>query len=105
MEPTGYVAISPVTRDFEVYEHRTRYPGLPSSRFANGIVDSSVSTYLSQQLIYLIHDWYSKNGLENFLDTLPRSDELGNFEAFNELPHQVNMNKNKRVFIVGNSNF
>ena len=104
-ELTGYVAIEPVTRDFEVYEHRIRYNGLPGAHMVNGTFEPNVILFFSQQLITLICEWYTKNGLESFLHTLPRSDEIGNKQAFEELPHHVNLGRNSKVFIIGNSNF
>ena len=65
-ELTGYVAIEPVTRDFEVYEYRIRYDGLPGSHVVNGTFEPNVFLFFSQQLITLICEWYTKNGLESF---------------------------------------
>ena len=60
------VAIEPVTRDFNVYEYKIRYNGLPGSQMVNGTFEPNVFLFFSQQLITLICEWYTKNGLESF---------------------------------------
>ena len=112
-ELTGYVAIEPVTRDFNVYDYKVKFTGLPASLVVDGIIDPEVTFFFTKQLVSLIHSWYDKNGIENFISSLPGIENLVSEnksdqerqEVFSELPFQSGAENNNRVFISGNSNF
>ena len=70
-ELTGYVAIEPATRDFTVYDYKVKFTGLPASLVVDGIIDPVVTLFFTKQLVSIIHSWYTKNGLENFIPSLP----------------------------------
>ena len=112
-ELTGYVAIEPVTRDFTVYDYKVKFTGLPAPLVVDGIIDPAVTLFFTKQLVSIIHSWYAKNGLENFISSLPGIENLvgenksdqERQEVFSELPFQGGADKNNRVLIAGNSNF
>ena len=98
--------------DFEVYESRTRYPGLQVDQLVEGKFKPEVTLFLIQKLVSLVHAWYIKQGLENFTNILPRINEIESAEnpntdrqeAFENLPFHESVENKPRVLVIGNSN-
>ena len=114
-EMVRYIAVDPIKPEFEVYEDRPVYMGLPEALLGDGnVVDPEVGVLFMQELVSMVRGLLSKGEKGSFVDNLPlpveiectipagpdgqltspEDDEILNALASNNL----------RVVVVGNSN-
>ena len=114
-EMVRYVVVDPVKPEFEVYEDRTVYMGLPEALLGSGkVVDPEVGVFFMQEQIAMVRGLLSKGEKGTFVDNLPLPVEIesaiptgpdGRLTSpeDDETPNAL-ASSNKRVVVVGNSN-
>ena len=114
-EMVRYVAVDPVKPEFEVYEDRTVYTGLPKALLGSeNVVDPEVGVFFMQELVSMVRVLISKGVKGSFLDSLPLPAEIesaiptGPDGRLTSPEDDENLNvltsSNTRVVVVGNSN-
>ncbi len=114
-EMVRYVAIDPVKPEFEVYEDRTVYMGLPEALLGSGnVVDPEVGVFFMQEQIAMVRVLLSKGEKGSFVDNLPLPVEIesaiptgpdGRLTSpeDDETPNAL-ASSNTPVVVIGNSN-
>ena len=114
-EMVRYVAVDPVKPEFEIYEDRTVYMGLPKALLGReNVVDPEVGVFFLQELVSMVRVLISKGEKGCFIDNLPLPVEIesaiptspdGRLTSpeDDEIPNAL-ASSNTRVVVVGNSN-
>jgi len=114
-EMVRYIAVDPVKPEFEVYEDRTVYMGLPKALLGSeNVVDPEVGVFFMQELVSMVRVLISKGEKGSFVDNLPLPVEIESViptgpdgrltsPEDDENPNAL-ASSNTRVVVVGNSN-